>query len=102
MTEQAHKCDGCTQLYGMRNPPEDPPCETCKETPLKENENAIRIFAIVRHQFIVGMGGPIDVNHLSIHEAMRLYGIKNKKECFEKVLTLSEWWLSRIRETSES
>ena len=41
--------------------------------------------------------GPIDINHQAIHEAMRLYEITNKQQCFEKVLLMSNKWLDRIR-----
>ncbi len=45
---------------------------------------------------IMGMNGPVDINHLAIHEAMRLYKIKRRQECFEKVLNLSRWWIDEV------
>ena len=45
----------------------------------------------------MGNSGPIDINHQAIHEAMKLYRIKNKQQCFEKILFMSQEWLNRIR-----
>ena len=88
-------------IYAERNPPEDPPCEDCRIPPLDENEDAISIFFMVQHQFIMGFNGPVSINHNAIHEAMRLYKVKNQRECFEKVLTLSRWWIGKIMEKNE-
>jgi len=44
----------------------------------------------------MGTNGPIDINQIPIHKAMKLYKIKNRKECFEKVLKLNNWWIERI------
>ena len=49
----------------------------------------------------MGNKGPIAINHQAIHEAMRLYEVTNKQQCFEKVLFLSQEWLARIREKEE-
>jgi hypothetical protein len=98
---QSQKCDGCREIYARRNPPQDPPCEICRELPEQENEDAERIFFLVRDQFIMGMNGPISISHEAIHEAMRLYRIKNRRDCFEKVLILSRWWIEKIREKNE-
>lgn len=45
----------------------------------------------------MGNSGPIDINHQAIHEAMDLYEIRNKQQCFEKVLIMSNYWLDRLR-----
>ena len=37
----------------------------------------------------MGPGGPVGINHNSIYRAMDLYGVENRKDCFEKVLILS-------------
>lgn len=44
----------------------------------------------------MGVNGPVDINHQAIHEAMRLYRIKNRRRCFEKVIALSKWWIGVI------
>ena len=92
-------CEACRESYGERIPFEEPPCETCKPVFLEENANAINIFFLVRAQLIINADGyPIDIIHQAIHEAMRLYEIKNKKECFEKVLKMSRIWIKKMRE----
>jgi len=65
---------------------------------IAENEDAIKIYLLTRQQLIMGNNGPIDINHQAIHEAMSLYEIRDKQQCFEKVLFLSQEWLTRMRE----
>ena len=84
-------------MYEHRNPPEKPPCETCREEALEENSDALRIFFLIRYQLIMNsMGGAVDIRHEAIHRAMELYRIENRQRCFEKVLTLSRWWLEKL------
>ena len=84
------KCDQCRQIYAERRPPGAPPCESCRVDLLEENQDASVIFSLVRNQMILGPNGPIDLNHLAIHADMELYQIKNRRQCFEKVIRL--WW----------
>ena len=79
-------------------PPEQPPCDTCRPAYFEENADAIKIFFLIRNQLIMGSEMPIDISHHAIHEAMKLYEIKNRKECFEKVLAMGTWWIKRLRE----
>jgi hypothetical protein len=44
----------------------------------------------------MSVNGPIEINHQAIHEAMRLYRIEKRRECFEKVIILSRWWIGEI------
>jgi hypothetical protein len=46
----------------------------------------------------MGPGGPVDINHHAIHEAMDLYDIKDKRECFERVLIMANEQMRLIRE----
>jgi ABC-type branched-subunit amino acid transport system ATPase component len=71
-----------------RKPPEDPPCENCRVELQEENQEAAQIYMITRNQLIVGPQGIIDINHLAIHANMELYEVKDRKRCFEKVVTL--------------
>ena len=48
----------------------------------------------------MGYDGPIDINHLAIHEAIRLYDVDNPRECFEKVLVMSQKWMERVGDTN--
>ena len=90
------RCDECCLFYSERTPPEEPPCEKCWVDIDPANMDALRIFNIVKSQFIMGMGGPVDINHLAVHEAMSLYGIENRQQCFMKVLQLARWRISNI------
>ncbi len=83
-------------MYHERKPPEEPPCEKCREEAFEENNDAIKIFFLIRYQLIMGMNGAVDISHEAIHRAMELYEIAHRQECFEKVLTLSRWWLERV------
>ena len=57
---------------------------------MEENADAMMIFGIVQGQVIIApMGGVVDIDHKAIHEAMRLYGIRDRRECFRKVLRLA-------------
>ena len=42
------------------------------------------------------MGGPIAINHLAIDAAMDREDIEDRKDCFNKVERLCEWWLNRV------
>jgi len=93
------KCDQCREMWLERNErgvEGCPPCETCIVEQMPDTAEAHKIFNVVRNQLIVGMGGPVAVNQTAIHEAMRLYGVKNKLECFEKVMVLCRWWIKKL------
>jgi hypothetical protein len=68
---------------------------------VEENEDAIRIFFLTQYQVIMGPRGPVDINHLAVHAAMELYGIRDKRRCFEGVLKLSRWWLENIKDGND-
>lgn len=88
----------CETMYKKRTPPELPPCGTCLIKPMTRNVDAIRIFMVVRDQLIISANGPVGLNHVAVHQAMELYNIKNRKDCFERVLNLGYWWIERNRE----
>ena len=46
----------------------------------------------------MGFNGPIAINQLAIHEAIRLYEVADHQRCFEGVLRLGRWWIERVRE----
>lgn len=89
-------CGNCQKMYHRRTPPENPPCGTCRIDPLEENLAAVTIFLKVRYQLIMGVNGPVDINHLAIDAAMKREGIQGIA-CFNKVLILGQWWLDKIR-----
>jgi len=50
----------------------------------------------------MGYNGPIAINQTAIHEAMKLYNIKNRIQCFNKVLILGNWWIEKVKEGSKN
>ena len=95
----------CIEMHRCRTPPEDPPCKgseennyvPCRVDPYPENEDALRVWFGVRHQFRMGMNGPIDIDHLAVDAAMKRENVHGKK-CFEKIIKLSQWYIARSRE----
>lgn len=82
------KCDQCRATYAERNPPQEPPCETCWVDLMPENRQAAEVYMINRSQYITaGMGQPVDINNLAIFGTMDRYpgGIKNQWKCLQKV-----------------
>ena len=94
-------CDACRDLYGRRTPPQEPPCDTCRPVMLDENEDAITLYSIVQNQWIMGSGGPVDINHLAVWEAIDRHPVVDTLETFKKILALSRWMLGRIIEKRE-
>ena len=86
------KCDQCHQMYGERTPPGDPPCATCWVDLKEENEDAARIFRMVRGQVITRFNGQadmiVDLNHLAVWAAIDAYEIKDRVGTFEKVMKM--------------
>lgn len=74
------------------------PCEQCLPEMMPENLDAWKIYMIVSGQLIMGPGGPVDLDHNAIHHAMNLYGIENKRDCFERVMTLGRHLIAKKQE----
>ena len=77
-----------------------PPCYQCWVDPDPVNNDAWKIFNINRYQLItVGMEGHIlDMNHMPIHDSMRMCKIKDREKCFGKILVLARWWVKKLNE----
>lgn len=101
MLDFSTDCGDCRQIYTERDPPEEPPCITCKILPYPENEDALKVFFTVQYQFVVGFNGSIDISHLAIDAAIKRNEITNQQDCFNKVVRLGHWWIERIRAKSE-
>ena len=85
----------CKFLKGERW--DDSDCPRCLPFLLEENEDAALIYMLTQGQLIFGPKGPVDINQLAVHEAMKLYRIENKKDCFEKVLRLAGHFIEKAR-----
>ena len=72
-------------MYGNRNPPEEPPCSTCRVEILPENAEALKIYLLIRGQYLMGFSGPVDINQMAIWEAIDRYHVKKPLEVFERV-----------------
>ena len=88
-------------VYGNKVPPEEPPCDTCCPKVWEGNESALRVFSIVQNQFIMGPGGPVDINQLAVWEAIDRFGFTDTVKVFGKVISLSRWLIGRIGEQME-
>lgn len=87
-------CSTCRILKGEYWNEDD--CVKCLPELLGENEDAERIYFIVQNQFIMGFNGPVAINQVAIHEAMKLYRIQDKIDCFEKVLSISAYFIEKL------
>jgi len=57
---------------------------------------------MVRYQLIMSAGGPVDIIHSAIRDAMRDYRIKNRRKCFEKVIAVARrYWIPKQNERKE-
>jgi len=94
------KCDQCRQAYSERNPPEEPPCDTCWVDLMPENRQAAEVYLTTRNQFITaGMGQVIDISIPAVKIVMDLYpgGITDQWKCLSKVRTA----FNRFKPTEE-
>ena len=95
------KCDQCREMHSERTPPTEPPCETCWVDLKEENEDAARIFYVVRGQVVTRFNGQedviVDLNHLAVWTAIDRYGVKDKQRCFEKVMKIFHVFLEEQR-----
>lgn len=78
-----------------------PPCDECLPPLWEENQEAFRVYMLCRDQLVMGFNGPVAVNHIAVHEAMRLYGVGNPVDCFEKVVMASRHELARLAKKTE-
>jgi hypothetical protein len=96
--DQQPNCATCKSINAGMEPPQDPPCETCRPVTLEENEEAISLYSVVQNQWIMGPGGPVDINHVAVWEAIDRCGAQDGSRTFRKILALSKWMLARINE----
>jgi hypothetical protein len=50
----------------------------------------------------MGPGGPVDINHLAVWEAIDRHRVEDALGTFRKILTLSRWMIGRINEKREA
>jgi hypothetical protein len=69
---------------------------------MTENEDAIMLYSIVQNQWIMGAGGPVDINHLAVWEAIDRHRVADPLGTFRKIVILSRWMIERINERGNS
>jgi hypothetical protein len=79
-----------------------PPCEGCRVDLDPENAEAAFIFQTVQGQVITRHNGlhddVLDLNHLAIKAVMDLYGVREQRRTFEKVLRAFHYFLEQERQ----
>jgi hypothetical protein len=66
------------------------------------NEDALMVYYLVQNQYIMGMGGPVDINHLAVWEAIDRHKVRDAKGTFRKVLALAHRQIGKIMDESGS
>ncbi len=79
--------ESCINAYKVEG--REAPCERCRKQPTAKNQEAVDTYLKVQNQVIVaGMGDVIALNYASLEFVMNLFGVNNRRECFEKVLII--------------
>lgn len=74
------------------------PCEKCRKESLPANAEAFMIYGLVQSQIITAkMGEIVGLDFNAVNFIMELYGVKNRRVTFEKVLAI----FNIIRERSK-
>lgn len=61
---------------------------------LHENENVLKIYQIVKNQYIMGFNGPVDINVMAVDAIINRYNIK-EKNCFDRVVNICRYMLNK-------
>jgi hypothetical protein len=97
-------------MMGDRNPPQEPPCDTCQDEKkrvelLPENEQAAKLFLMCRSQCQTRFNGErdleIDLDHVALWKAIEKFpgGIQDEWETFGKI---SRAWHESQRKKRDS
>ena len=69
---------------------------------MPENQDALRIYMIIRGQYIMGFNGPVDINHLAVWEAIDRFGVKDPVKTFEKVVMCARISINEMMDKNKS
>jgi hypothetical protein len=86
----------------MRNPPEDPPCETCRVDLLEENAEAAKIYLTVQGQVRTVGDTVIDIDHNALWQAIDRYEVKKPLRVFELINRTFHYFLSKDRDEMQT
>jgi len=67
-------------------------CKTCLPDIDPANEDAEQVY----------LGGPVAINHTSIHAAMDLYQVEFPRFTFEQVVNASRYFINKMNEESKN
>lgn len=79
----------------MRNPPEEPPCNTCRVELLEENAEAAKIYLTVQGQVRTVGDTVIDLDHVALWQAIDRYEVKKPLRVFELINRTFHYFLSK-------
>jgi hypothetical protein len=98
-SEYSSQCEGCRDLYGRRDPPEEPPCDICRVDLLPGNYEAANIYRMVRGQVITAgdTNQIIDLNHMALWKMIEMYGVRDKVGVFHRVYSAFHHQLAESR-----
>jgi len=65
------------------------------------NQDAFNVWGRCKRQFIMGFGGPVDINHMAAWRMIDELRIKDRLGCFEKVTAAAQAEIAAIREEKE-
>lgn len=86
----------------MRNPPEEPPCETCRVELLEENAEAAKIYLTVQGQVRTVGDTVIDLDHVALWQAIDRYEVKKPLRVFELINRTFHYFLSKDRDEMQT
>jgi len=67
---------------------------------MEENRDAAHIYQLCRRQVITAgeANEVIDINYQTVRTMMDLYGVKDQRECFERIISCFHHFLKKERE----
>lgn len=96
-------CETCRRVYELSGVPfQEDNCIDCWPELMPENVDAFKVWAIVSGQRILsGMGQTIDINQLAVWRIIDELKIKNRFECFLKVMQIARYSFRKEHEEWE-
>ena len=86
-------CEATWAMYGKT-----PKCDLCLVPLMPDNQVVFDVYMEVRDQHIMGFGGPVDINFMSVKLIMDLMDIEveSQKAVFDRVYKLYRKFLSKM------
>ncbi len=86
-----------------RDPPEVPPCTTCRVELEEENIDAGRVYQMSKRQVRIapGSGQIVDLDYAAVKAVMDIYGVKDQRDCFDKVVRTFHHFLAERQKNDQ-